>query len=44
MTEAERLEKVEKRLAELDAIFEKLVIVASAHPFGRMLLKTLGLR
>lgn len=43
METQERLEKLEKRMAELDALLAKLTAVAAAHPLGRMLLKTLGL-
>jgi uncharacterized coiled-coil protein SlyX len=39
----QRLERLEKRLAELDALLARLVAVARAHPAGRVLLKMLGL-
>jgi hypothetical protein len=39
----ERLERLEKRQAELDALLLKLVAFARLHPAGRLLLKTLGL-
>jgi hypothetical protein len=39
----ERLEKVEQRLAELDALLERIRALAAAHPMGRRLLHLLGL-
>lgn len=35
----ERLERVEKRLAEFDALLERLMLLAAGHPVGRKLLK-----
>jgi hypothetical protein len=43
MTDSERLERLERRVAELDALLERLRAVAMRHPFGRQLVKLLGL-
>lgn len=43
METEERLEKLEKRMAELDALLAKVIAAARAYPAGRLALKILGL-
>lgn len=44
MTTDERLEALERRVAQYEDLIARLVMLAAQHPFGRRLLKQMGIR
>lgn len=42
--DTERIEKLEARIAELEALVDKLIRLAESYPMGKVIVRSLGVK